>query len=696
MFKGYGWLTENGKTWEDYWKSYQKYRHALYITNVSKEQPEKLTELNYQFLNTVSMKAEEFRPLDLPDGWSTSPEEDSRNWITKQTETEYFKLCNDPAYRKEYFLRTQYRKGSRRYHMSRILKKNSAFMGETIFTRELDGQIDRLIQNYALGILKVSGDNRYFSGDLLRFLVLLMNPDFSHMNKRQHTFYSIAVSAGFQKGCFYAPKAAYGTPEYCTLLRNPHISRNEEIQLAPYGKPEQLREHYLGHLSDVVMVDSSIFAAERLGGADYDGDMVKTISDPVLNACVQRNYSGSMDRDNIGNVPFLCIPTIEPILRDANNWRDRFQTVKDTFSSRVGQISNAALDLSLIAYDENSTSQERQLCREQTETLAILTGLEIDSAKSGVKPDLSPYLGKSRRQRNLFLKYKDLVRGSDRKWYAPSIKQRKQDFIRNTDWSKVSANVERLPYLAYMLEQNTPRIKLKPAPMEALFSFAENPGWEQELDPSAMAAVEEIIREYEACLNRIRISKAPISNRRRSSDIERILFSRGQENRYTAEELYSVFSQIDPEQISRMLDAVREECWHLMDRQDRFSFLLEHLPPELCRTYGELLSDFRQGGYRILGDLLCDVYSENQSEARKELVRSGDSPLMCHLLKAYQEKLPAESYREAVSKGCRTYMDQILKPGIALKCAAALDKRNFIWDVLLDQVVKYAGKETGK
>ena len=44
MFKGYGWLTENGMAWEDYWTVFRKY---LYTTNVSKEKPERFTELNY-------------------------------------------------------------------------------------------------------------------------------------------------------------------------------------------------------------------------------------------------------------------------------------------------------------------------------------------------------------------------------------------------------------------------------------------------------------------------------------------------------------------------------------------------------------------------------------------------------------------------------------------------------------------------
>lgn len=84
-------------------------------------------------------------------------------------------------------------------------------------------------------------------------------------------------------------------------------------------------------------------------------------------------------------------------------------TVIDTFSSRVGQICNAAFDRSIIACDENSDAEERERYSQQTEVLSILTGLENDSAKNGVKPDLTEYLVKEHRAHNLFLKYKSLL-----------------------------------------------------------------------------------------------------------------------------------------------------------------------------------------------------------------------------------------------------------------------------------------------
>ena len=111
------------------------------------------------------------------------------------------------------------------------------------------------------------------------------------------------------------PRRPMPHDDACTLLRNPHIARNEELQLSFYDAKEerkQMRHYYFGHLTDVVMVDSNMLAAERLGGADYDGDMIKTISDPILNACVRRNYNlyryeKHKSLTNTENIPLLMI-----------------------------------------------------------------------------------------------------------------------------------------------------------------------------------------------------------------------------------------------------------------------------------------------------------------------------------------------------------------------------------------------------
>lgn len=695
MFKGCGWLRDSGMTWADYWAVFRRYRHALYITNVSKEKSQTHTDLNYQFLNTASIQAEEFRPRDLPDGWTHSPEEDERSWLTKETELAYYNFRASETFRRNYFLQALERRSlfsqrrSRDQLLAALLKKNHRLLAEPAYRDVLDGKAKQILKDYSLGRLIVAGDNRYLSGDLLDFMARMLS-SMPPQDRRQRTFYLSAMTDDLPEGSFYAPGAAYDHGDSCTLLRNPHIARNEELQLSlfdPKEQKRQMRRHYLGHLTDVVMVDFSALAAERLGGADYDGDMIKTVADPILNACVRRNYDlyrfeKHKSLTNQENIPLLMIPAAEPLIRDANDWEARFETVRSTFSSRVGQICNAALDRSIVAYNENSNAEERQRYQEETELLAILTGLEIDSAKSGVRPDLDEYLKHRKVQRTPFLHYKNLMEQAEtrRAWYEPTHHQRLKAFFEKTDWTQVDANVERLPYLARQLERYTPAAKAKPASDSELFIFAQRPDWKEQLDRDILARIAALLRDYAACLSRVRACRAPIRIKRRKNDIERILFARGQEDAWDTDELYAQLEALPPERVAKSLEALRQEGWQFLMLEERERFLLNWIPES--EPLFDLFSDFRCGGYRILGDLLCDIQEENTAQERKQLVRPGDSPAFTAMMEDSQRE--PRRYREVAASRCRALLDEIVKPATAVRYVAALGRRSLLWELLLD------------
>lgn len=694
MFKGFGWLKENGKDWNDYWVAFRKYHHALYITNVSKTKPEATTELNFQFLNTLSISAEEFRPKDLPLGWTHSPEEDSRDWLTKETELAYYNLCANEEYRIAYFTNLSGRRWGKRTkeeYMADILKKNPLFIAEPPYVEKLEAEADGILTRYSRGKLVVAGDTRFLSGDLLVLLQWLIDIN-AGWNKKNNTFFNVAITNQMSQTTFYAPKPAYRSNDVCTILRNPHIARNEEIQLHPFTKENQMRKFYLGHLTDVIMVDTHVLAAERLGGADYDGDLVRTISSPLLNRCVQRNYAEFSDLSNMFNIPLLSIPSVDAMTRDAGDWEARFETVKNTFSSRVGQISNAALNRSIIAYNENSSAQEREQYRQEVETLAILTGLEIDSAKSGVKPDLSKYLKNKDVGRSRFLRFKDILDSAEeqRKWYEPTAKEQLQSYYARTDWSQVNSNLERLPYLAYQLERNTPKIKIRRKGAAQLYTFATEQGWEKKLDPAILSSVNMLVQDYKHCLQRIRASRKPIQQKLRQSDIERILYSRGQEEDVDSETLYAIFSALPQERVEEIYRAIREQQWHLMDTEQRESFLQQYLPEEEFGDYYDLLTDFRSSGYRILGDLICDCMDAYHLEKQQKLHSEQDSPAMTAMLDAYPHR--SGDYKEAVQKECRRQLEKILKPSEAVKYAVALKDTAFLWDILYDKILEQVRK----
>lgn len=698
MFKGFGWLKENGKTWEDYWAVFIRYRHALYITQVGNADKETTTRMNFQFLNTLNLTTEEFRPADLPGGWDHSPADDPRKWVTKETEQEYYNYCRDENFRLQYFLKRGKRRflgeKTRDYYLAQILKKNPLFIRETEFSGQLDSIAEGIAERYALGELTVAGDTRYLSGDLLELLWRQVDQK-AKRNRKQETFFSVVMTNTFPTNAFYAPGAKYAKDKNYTVLRNPHIARNEEIQLAAYRRKDNMRDFYLHHLRDVIMVDPYMLAAERLGGADYDGDMVRTIASPLLNQCVRRNYyEHSDDLSNADNLPLLMIPTIEPLIRDASDWEARYETVKNTFSSRVGQISNAALNRSIQAYNENSTAEDRERFRKEVEMLAILTGLEIDSAKSGVKPDLSEYLGAKGIPRSSFLRYKSILETEENsnRPGRNTKKKRLDAYFDSQDWGKVDSNLERLPYLARMLREQTPKLELPPADISQLYTFVE-PGWEDALDPVTMAAVKALADDYAHALHRIHASRQPYQSGKRMTDIERILFARGQEDIYDIDALYGVFSMLTYEEADRLYQALEAEKWQFLLPEQREEFLQTYLPGADFTEHYELLCDFRNGGYRILGHLAGDCIAGYLEKKRKELHSEKDSPAMTAMLDAYKNRASGERFEDVVAQECRKQLENIMAPGEAVKYAVALNAKDFLWDVLYDAVLPHARKQ---
>lgn len=700
QFKGCGWMTENGLTFEEYLKRLRAYRHTLYITGVNRTDSEQFTDLNYQFLSTLALSGEQFRPADLPFDWMKDrmDKEDEQNdsdtgaWLTKTTEEIYYRLLNDEWFQFDYYVdHAPKNPKSRGYRLAGMLHRNDLLLAEKEYRRELDRAADTILRNFARSNLLVRGTVAYLSADLTLFLAELLKPHTDGNRNAEDIYRQLMESRpGYT--------TAYGLPvgRMTALLRNPHIAKNEEVVVTPPYREAFIRRRYLSHLRGVVMVEPWSLIAERLGGADYDGDMVKVIYEPVICESIASHYKATNEKagdnfSNRNNLPLLSIPTAKPQLRNANDLHARFEAVKSTFSSRVGQISNAALDRSILAYDENANADIKEKCRQETETLAILTGLEIDSAKSGIKPDLSAYLNTDDKPRSRYLKYKRLLEDVEDRpaWYEDTFAEQMKDYIDGTDWESVTANVEKLPYYAYMLKKHTPRKVIKPAPSAELFTFARHPNWKDNLDSSLFPPIRELIDTYDRCLRRIRSHKHPIPGNSKRRDIDRILTMRDQENTYDTDSLYALFTGMDATHIKAVRDALRAEQWHFMKPEGRLSFLHEYLPEEAFRAYDGLFSDFRMGGYRVLGDIICDIDDANRLADKSKLHYKHDTPEMTAMIDAYNNRIPGTDYREAVAETCRVCIAKITPPFQAIRYAEAMDRRDFIFDVLLEEAEFY-------
>jgi len=681
MFKGFNWMVENDLFWKEYLNRCRHYDHALYVSGMDKTNSQDSTELNYQFLNTLAFTEEEFRPVDLPAGWNISPETDSRNWITKITETAYYKAAADNDWRIHHFTdeleKNQRGMATIRRNAAMVLKKNALFINEKLFTDELDSIRENIALKYGSGQLMVSGDNRYLSDDLMRLLAHI-----AVKGKESQAVVQRLSNEFLHNNEIYAPGTCYGKQSVYTLLRSPHIARNEEVIAVPMKSTGILREKYLSHLTYVVMVDSRSLIPDRLGGADFDGDMVKTIADPLVNRCVMKNYKSGR------YLPLLKIPAAEPIMADASDWHAKLDCIKNTFSSRIGQLSNVALNIGILAYDENTNETKKDKYRKAVEVLAILTGLEIDSAKSGVKPDLSEYLEQRKAPHSLFLKYNAIVKANDseRKWFQPTKNEKLKRLFASQDWQQKSSNLEKLPYYASRLVEGTELIKPTPQPDELLFSFATSSGWKDNLNPDVMKRMKTVIQIYETALQRVRAYKYRKTDMKRRSDVERILYSRGQNNLFSAEELYALFEYDDPDRIHEACQLLTDHHWHLVPPEERRSVywkIIHHLRVAEDR-YADLFCDFRNCGFRLLGDILFDIDESNRANFNGSLIKYDDCSDMKIMLAGVHG---SQDYKLRISLNCLTVLQPINHRENfdfleGARCAVALGKRRFAIEVL--------------
>ena len=209
------------------------------------------------------------------------------------------------------------------------------------------------------------------------------------------------------------------------------------------------------------------------------------------------------------------------------------------------------------------------------------------------------------------------------------------------------------------------------------------------LNPSLFEPIRELIDTYDRCLRRIRSHKHPTPGNSKRRDIDRILTMRDQENAYDTDSLYVLFTRIDAARIKTVRDALRAEQWHFMKPDARLSFLQEYLPEEAFRAYDGLFSDFRMGGYRVFGDIICDIDDANRQADKAKLHYKHDTPEMTAMIDAYNNRIPGTDYREAVAETCRVCIARITPPFQAIRYAEALDRRDFIFDVLLEEAEFY-------
>ena len=227
--------------------------------------------------------------------------------------------------------------------------------------------------------LYVAGKRLFLSGDLLHLLYNISGKIITE-EEREKTligkkdFYSFAIKRQEKNKAIL-------------ILRNPHYSRNEigYKELISEEKAKKYKKYFSGDgwcLKNVLFINPFSGISDRLSGADYDGDTVAVVTDQSL----VQNVRFNLQNNELDKYPIIKIPTMLG-KKLKSTYKNICKCMNDTFASRVGKISNSALKDSFIAYSIIDSKYDGQL-DEKMAKYTILAGLEIDSAKNGIKPIL--------------------------------------------------------------------------------------------------------------------------------------------------------------------------------------------------------------------------------------------------------------------------------------------------------------------
>ena len=350
QFKASSFMEQSSiKTMTDYINKINEYDYPIGIIDCDKKEKNKCS-LEYQFISTLPLSIKDVAKLYDDTKWNIN-KACSADSIIEQ-------LKNDEKAVKEY----------------EICKLNNEFYTATKKFKVRKSNMYNSLKNKARFCkFDVWGARRYLSGDLLELLYHVAYNNYNEFDDCNWLY----------KNQYYMP-SQNPRNNIAVFLRSPHYSRNEIVALKRRPIEFQTeREEYFGHLTGVVMINPRSLASDRLGGADYDGDTVLVVNDNTIVNAVLNNLISK----NEGKLEYKYLPCKIPSLKGQKknyiNYIDRLECFQNTFSSRVGILSNQGFKRATQVYGiENSIENDHNIITEYT----ILNGLEIDSAKCGKKP----------------------------------------------------------------------------------------------------------------------------------------------------------------------------------------------------------------------------------------------------------------------------------------------------------------------
>ena len=429
MFKAKKWIVEYLKSTgnEDmdpmafYCDMLKKYDHALYVSGTNLPYGHsKYVHLSYQTINTLDFSKEQFdRILDRHKSFIKNPIEYLNSFDLEADDD------GDSV---------DFEEGSIDYRIPnwrRALIANEKLSDDIYIKHELKNTQKGLLTKLATGKILVEGQTRYLCRDLLPLLVsLIENPPNFYPKYLYFRFYLPT-----DENDANADELGLGFNSYYAFFRNPHLSRNEQYIMRrfcdtdevtykstyigkddykPYMYHRKIYDKYFGSLTGIVMVPRHSALPLCLGGADFDGDLVSIVYNQDVVDAVASGVFVKAKTKLFGEVQMRNLPVIEipSTLSEKTSIKEHvpYEHIKNTFSNRIGQISDAAISIGQMEYGHvliedsqskteaweqsvENESKEEKYSKPSCAMCTILTGLEIDAAKNGEHPNLDIILG---------------------------------------------------------------------------------------------------------------------------------------------------------------------------------------------------------------------------------------------------------------------------------------------------------------
>ena len=451
-----------------------------------------------------------------------------------------------------------------------VIEKNEAFYKRTnTFDTRRKNIFDQRKRNALICRLPVKGTRKYLSSDLLELLYHAGN---IKMDRRD----------------FLGTYEIYGSSfdyEYSdsVLLRSPHYAKNEIVYSSNRYMKNDEREEFFSHLKGTVMVNPKGYFPDRLGGADYDGDSVCIIKDARIVKKV-RNYPEKYPLCKISSIKANSVE---------NSFYNRMICCQNTFSSRVGILSNKGLIDAAIIYMEDNIEDKNEVC-----TYTILNGLEIDSAKNGKKPYLDDVLNKKNDDERLVNLYESFLKGKKELEDENKIKTLKE-LTKETP----EANNNIISSLCFVNEN---------------YKYESNKVKRKEkiiIDSFLKAEIIAINKAYYRCSNLVRHTFSLNAKKRREGKRikaqtlgEEIL--KKKESKFNFDDIVDSVGINNSEAYKKIKAYInsKDKFHFLTSLEQRKKYLLEEMELEINdeEVFNELIN-FKNDGYRLLFCALCYI-----------------------------------------------------------------------------------------